>query len=172
MTVELIVFSDYEQIYLLDSESSTELADHWLDSELIDYLALAEDGVGIRTGFNGDVAVGIEVIGGPPDGDLEGFDTVTECSLRADSGLLRLTSPTYGLEDGDLVAVPRGWLRLRVSLTRSPDDETPEWSDEYPEDPAARQHIRVQCWSSEQGGAVLLKGWNPQTGSFHPAPVD
>jgi len=154
------VFSDYRQIHLLDSGSSTELGDQWLDSALLDYLALADDAIGICTGVNGDVIVTIDVTDATPADDKDAFDTVTECSLRADSGALRLTSPTYGEDDGDLVTVPRGWLRLRVSLTRSPDD------------PADRQHVRIQCWPAEPTGAVMVKGWNPETGTFHPEPTN
>ncbi|WP_330231292.1 hypothetical protein OHA40_01620 [Nocardia sp. NBC_00508] len=169
MTTELTVFSDYWQIHLLDSDSSTEVTDHWLDSALLDYLALADDAIGICTGVNDHVTVTIDVTDGPPADDKDAFDTVTECSLRADSGTLRLTSPTYGENDGDLVTVPTGWLRLRVSLTRSIDDEE---YDEDSDDPADRRHIRIQCWPAEPSDAVLVKGWNSDTGSFHPARTD
>ncbi|WP_067839966.1 hypothetical protein [Nocardia lijiangensis] len=161
MVNELTVFSDYWQIHLLDSDSSTFLADQWLDSALLDYLALDDDAIGIRTGVNGDVAVTIDVADVPPPDDKDSFDTVTECSLRADSGALRLASPAYGEDDGDLVTVPRGWLRLRVSLTRSPDSDPADW-----------QHIRIQCWPAEPTDAVLVKGWNHETGSFHPVPTN
>ncbi|MEV6320777.1 hypothetical protein AB0M45_06190 [Nocardia sp. NPDC051787] len=169
MPTELTVFSDYQQIHLLDSASSTEVADQWFDSALPDHLALANDAIGIRTGLNGHVTVTIDVTDAPPADDKDAFGTVTECSLRADSGTLRLTCPTYGEEDGDLVTVPRGWLRLRVSLTRSPDDAD---YDEDSDDSADLQHIRIQCWPAEPSDAVLVKGWNPETGSFHPVPMD
>ncbi|WP_067674325.1 hypothetical protein [Nocardia miyunensis] len=168
MATELTVFSDYQQIHLLDSDSSAELAD-WANSALLNYLALEDDAIGIRTGVNGDVIVTIDVTATPPADDMDAFDTVTECGLRADSGTLRLTSPAYGEDDGDLVTVPRGWLRLRVSLTRSPDDEE---YDEDSDDPADRQHIRIQCWPAAPTGAVLVKGWNPETGAFHPVPTN
>ncbi|MGW4354252.1 hypothetical protein ACWELJ_19410 [Nocardia sp. NPDC004582] len=160
MTTELTVFSDYRQIHLLDSGSSTQLADRWSDSTLLGYLALADDGIGIRTGVDGDVTVSIDVTGVAPADDNDAFDTVTECSLRADSGVLRIACPTFGTGDGDPVWVPKGWLRVRVSLTKSPDD------DEYGEDsddPADWQHVRIQCWPAEPADAVLIKGWNPQT---------
>ncbi|NIH78924.1 hypothetical protein [Amycolatopsis viridis] len=155
MATDLTVFSDYRQIHLLDSGSSTELADQWSDSALFHYLALADDAIGIWTGVNGDVIVTIDVTDVAPADDKDAFDIVTECSLRAASGALRLTSPTYGEDDGDLVTVPRGWLRLRLSLTRTPGD----WP-----------HVRIQCWPAEPTDAVLVKGWNPETGSFHPGP--
>ncbi|MEV4129374.1 hypothetical protein [Nocardia sp. NPDC049707] len=169
MATELTVFSDDRQIHFLDSGSSTELADQWSDSALLGYLALADDAIGICTGVNGDVIVTIDMTGVAPADDKDAFDTVTECSLRADSGALRLTSPTYGEDDGDLVRVPRGWLRLRVSLTRSPDDE--EYGEDS-DDPADWQHVRIQCWPAEPTDAVLVKGWNPETGSFHPVPAN
>ncbi|WP_327110744.1 hypothetical protein OHB12_23545 [Nocardia sp. NBC_01730] len=169
MATELTVFSDYQQIHLLDSGSSTELADQWSDSALLDYLAMADDAIGICTGVNGYVAVTIDVTDAPPADDKDAFGTVTECSLRADSGTLRLTCPTYGEDDGDLVTVPKGWLRLRVSLARSVDNEE---YDEDSDDPAGRQHIRIQCWPAEPADAVVVKGWNPDTGSFHPVPAN
>ncbi|MFE9324206.1 hypothetical protein ACIHDR_11465 [Nocardia sp. NPDC052278] len=168
MVTELTVFSDYRQIHLLDSDSSAELADQWTNSALLDYLALADDAIGICTGGNGDVIVTIDVTDAPPADDKDAFDTVTECSLRANSGALRLTCPTYGEGDGDVVAVPKGWLRLRVCLTRSRDDGE---CDQDSDDPAEWQHIRIQCWLADPANAVLVKGWNPETGSFHPVPT-
>lgn len=116
---ELTVFSDYRQIHLLDSDSSTEVADQWSSSALLDHLALADDAIGIRTGVNGDVTVAIDITDAPPAADEDSFDTVTECSLRADSGALRLTCPSYDEDEGELVSVPRGWLRLQNHETGS-----------------------------------------------------
>ncbi|MEU1521270.1 hypothetical protein ABZ413_03585 [Nocardia rhamnosiphila] len=169
MVTELTVFSDYQQIHLLDSESASALADEWSDSALLDHLALAHDAVGICTGVNGEVTVVIEVSGAAPVDDTDAFDTVTECSLRSGSGTLRLTSPTYGEDDGDLVTVPKGWLRLRMSLTNSPMSQE---FDQESDDPAGRQRVRIQCWPAEPADAVFVKGWNPETGSWHPAPTD
>lgn len=163
VATELTIFSDERQIHLLDSDSSTEVADQWSSSALLDYLALADDAIGIHTGVDGDVTVAVDVTDAPPAADEDSFDTVTECSLRADSGTLRLTCPSYDEDEGDLVEVPRGWLRLRVSLTRSPMDEE---ADDDSDDPADRQHIRIQCWPAERANAVLVKGWNSETSSF------
>jgi len=165
VATELTVFSDYYQIHLLDSESSSELADEWSSSPLPYHLALADDAIGIVTGVNGDVAVTIDTTDGPPAEDKDTSATVSECSLRADSGAVRLSCPTYGDDDGDLVTVPNGWLRLRVSLTREP--HSGEEYGGYTDDPADRQHVRIQCWPAEPSDPVLLKGWNPETSSFH-----
>ncbi|MEV3964524.1 hypothetical protein AB0M34_27180 [Nocardia sp. NPDC050193] len=168
MVAELTVFSDYQQIYLLDSESRSAPAGEWSDSALLDHLASTNDAVGICTGVNGVVTVVIEVSGAAPVDDTDAFDTVTECSLRAGSGTLRLTSPTCGEDDGALVTVPKGWLRLRVSLTTSPMSQ--EYGQES-DDPADRQRVRIQCRPAEPAEAVLVKGWNPETGSWHPVPT-
>ena len=62
VATELTVFSDYSQIHLLASDySSAELADQWANSALLEYLALADDAIGIRAGVNGDVTVTIDV---------------------------------------------------------------------------------------------------------------
>jgi hypothetical protein len=156
VTRELRLFSDYHQIHILDSGSEVVPEDYWgrADTSVRDHLALAEDAVGINTGVNDYVTVSIDKTAGPPAEDKAAFDTVTECSLRAGSGELVVTSPTWGWEDADRVSVPPGWLRLRISLTRSPFDEFDE------DDPDHRQHIRIQCWPAPLTGPVLIKGWD------------
>jgi hypothetical protein len=44
----------YRQI--IDSGSSTSPEDHWSDSALGGYLALADDAISIYTGINGNIA--------------------------------------------------------------------------------------------------------------------
>ncbi|MEV6279272.1 hypothetical protein [Nocardia sp. NPDC051832] len=137
-------------IHLLDSASSTELADRRTDSALSDYLVLAEDAVGIRTGVNGDVSVAIDVLDAAPGDDHEAFDSVIECSLRADSSRLKLTSPAGDTHDGGLITVPTGWLRLRILLFQSPDANA-----------ADLQHVHIQCWPAAHRNPVLVKEQNP-----------
>ncbi|MEV0251905.1 hypothetical protein AB0H76_35320 [Nocardia sp. NPDC050712] len=139
------------RIHLLDSASSTEPADQPSDSALFDYLALTEDAVGIRTGVDGNVSVGIEVLDAAPVDDNTAFDSVTECSLRVDSGRLRLTSLASDAHGGGLVAVPAGWLRLRVLLFQSPDANAT----------TGVQHVQIQCWPAEHGNPVLVREQNP-----------
>jgi hypothetical protein len=157
VATEFTVFSDYHQIHIRDSGSGAELADYWsrFDNPLHSHLALAEDAVGVATGVNGYVTVAVEVTNGPPGDDRDAFEHVTECSVRADSGQLVVTAPTYGEDDGDRVGVPAGWLRLRISLTSSPFED---------EDPSGPQHVRVRCWPAAPADAVLVKGWDPDAG--------
>lgn len=164
MVTELTVFSDYHQIHILDRGSEADLADYWsaFDNPLHSHLALAEDAVGIATGANGYVTVAIEVTAGPPVEDKNAFQHVTECSVRADSGQLVVTSPSYGQDDGDRVSVPGGWLRLRISLTKSPFEG--EEFDEDEDDPATWQRIRIQCWPAASTDAILIKGWDLNAG--------
>ncbi|MEV0251637.1 hypothetical protein AB0H76_33965 [Nocardia sp. NPDC050712] len=138
-------------IYLLDSASSAELADQGADSVLFDYLMLAEGAVGIRTRVNGNVSVAIDVLDAAPGDDNDAFDSVTECSLRVDSSRLKLISPASDAHDGDLVTVPAGWLRLRVSLFQFPDSNAS----------ADLQHVQIQCWPAEHRKPALVKEQNP-----------
>jgi hypothetical protein len=118
--MEFTLFSDYLQIELYDVASTALLADYWAPDDanpLGDLFALAGDAVAVYTGVNDHVVVTVEVLSAPPLPDAEAFAVVAECSLRSPSGRLRLTSPTYGEDDGDRFDVPAGWLRLRVSLT-------------------------------------------------------
>ena len=159
------MFSDYHQIEVLDRASHVVLADYWsrTDHPLHHHLALAEDAVAIGTGVNGYVTVAIDVTDGPPADDTNAFEQVMECSLRADSGQLVVTSPTCGEDDGDRVDVPQGWLRLRISLTTLPDGE---FSEDDVDDPARWQRLRVQCWPAAPTDAILVKGWDPEAGRY------
>jgi hypothetical protein len=155
MATEFKTFSDDRQLLVLDRDSQTELADYWsrFDSPVHNHLALAEDGVSIYTGLNGDVTVAVDVVDRPPVDDRDAFAQVVECSVRIDSGVLVVTCTTYGEGDGDPVEVPAGWLRLRISLTNEPYEEDVE-----------EQHIRIQCWSAEPADPVLIKAWDPDAG--------
>jgi hypothetical protein len=154
------LFSDYHQISVLDGASSTDTSVGWsrFDEPLHSHLSLAEDAIAVMTGVNGNVTVTIEVTAGPPADDSASFQHVTECSLRADSGELVVTAPTYGPDDGDRVPVPAGWLRLRTSLAWSPfDDDEIDGLDD------SARRIRIQCWLAPPTSAVLIKGWDPVT---------
>jgi hypothetical protein len=119
-------------------------------------LTPAGDAVAVATGFNGDVVIVMEVLDGPPVDDRHAFEDVAECSLRSESGVLLLTSPTYGIGDGEPVTVPAGWLRLRVSSPwESFGDGAHEVVDQ--DDPP---RMRLQCWPAPPADPVLIKGWD------------
>jgi hypothetical protein len=146
----LRLFSDYEQIHLLDGASQTDPNDAWMDPDgrLPHHLALAEDAVAVRTGLNGYMTVVVEVSDGPPGDDPAGSADAVECSLRVDSGVLVVTSPTYGEDDGDRIAVPAGWLRLRIRWSRSYEDPPGEDEPELV--------LRIQCWPAGPSAARSL----------------
>jgi hypothetical protein len=166
LATELTVFSDYRQIHVLDGDSKADPADYWsrFDNPLHSHLALAEDAVGIATGVNGYVTVTVEVTDGPPADDANAFEHVMECSLRANAGQLVVTAPTYGEDDGDRISVPGGWVRLRMSLARSPFDEQQLDEGDGLVDPAKWQRVRIQCWPAARTDAILIKGWDPGAG--------
>ena len=142
--MEFTLFSDYTQIELYDVASTALLADYWAPDDanpLGDLFALAGDAVAVYTGVNDHVVVTVEVHGAPPPSDAEAFAVVAECSLRSPSGRLRLTSPTYGDDDGDRFDVPAGWLRLRVSLTH-------ELMADRAETGGGALPLRLQLWAA------------------------
>lgn len=175
MSKDLLLFSDYNQIHILDRNSTVDPPDAWWRAHpASDYLAPEDDAVAIGTGVNGYVTVTVEVTDGPPTVDQDAAEVVAECSLRADSGQLIMTDPVSGREDAPLVSVPRGWLRLRTSLAWWPDpwkeprtevvdadnlDESsipPYLRDE----PTVKvlQRVRIHLWPAAPADPVLIKG--------------
>jgi hypothetical protein len=160
--MEFTLFSDYQQIELYDVACTAVLADQWApsDNPWGDHVALAGDAVAILTGVNFPVVVTVDVADAPPAPDADAFEHVVECSLQSPSGRLRLTSPTYGEDDGDRFDVPAGWLRLRISLIHSPFDEFSPGVDPVP--------LRLQLWPSAPAPPELIKGWDPERGREFP----
>jgi hypothetical protein len=157
---ELTEFSDYEQIYVADLECDIDvLPDRWgaPDNPLSDHLALAENGVSVGTGVNGHLHITVEVLDSPPNGGDGDAAQVVECSVRVASGVLLFSCCTYGPGDGERVAVPPGWLRLRIALTRSPF----EGNMVQPDDPAGQQRMRLRCWPAPPSPPELVKGFDP-----------
>ena len=80
------LFADYFQFYLSDEQLQGDLSDAWTDEAVAQLLALAPGVVGVGTARNLDVPVEIELVDGPPDNDLAGWDRVNECTLDVPSG--------------------------------------------------------------------------------------
>lgn len=154
MTTDLAIFSDYYQLEIVDGDSETIPWDdlYWEDEHMV----IAEDAAAIITGVNSYMRVTVEVGDAVPVDDSHAFDTVFEFSLRVDSGRLTVTSPTWGRgRDVDQVPVPRGWLRIRVSLSVSPFDHN---DDSELDDPESWRRIRIQCRPGDRADPVLIKG--------------
>ena len=151
---ELTIDSDYQQIHLFDSGTTSEPWSGWGDDPMV----LAEDAAGIRTGVNGDVTVVFEVTDGRVTDGEQAEHTVVEFSLLSVSGRLLVTSPTWGSDDAEELEVPPGRLRLRVSLSKQPWlDYDYDEDDDEDEDPADRQRIRIRCWPAEPSASVIVK---------------
>ncbi|AHH17093.1 hypothetical protein NONO_c22970 [Nocardia nova SH22a] len=150
---ELTIDSDYRQIHLFDSGTSSEPWSAWGDDPIV----LAEDAAGIRTGVNGDVTVVFEMTDGPVTDGEQGEHTVVEFSLSSASGRLLVTSPTWGAEDAEELDVPPGRLRLRVSLRMDPWLDHDDEDEDEDDGPADRQRIRIRCWPSAPSAPVIVK---------------
>jgi hypothetical protein len=172
---DLLVFSDYDQIHVTDRGADDVPSGWHLEHAASGYLAPEEDGAAIATGVNGYVTVAVEVIDGPPAVDGDVGEIVTECSFRVPSGQVVVGCPTTPLEDGPVVGVPAGWVRLRARLAWWPDAlEEPRTEvvaagelDESSFPPylvgvaavEVSQRVRVQLWAAEPAGPLLVRGW-------------
>lgn len=177
MSKNVLLFSDYYQIHVFspDAENLESLWDLGGadDPQVGEYLALGGDAVAIQTGVNGYLLVAVEVTDGPPAAGTDA-EIVLECSLRADSGRVVLGSPTLPAEDGPTFDVPAGWLRLRVSMAWSPDDQSPRVDtvaagdldvDSIPlysrGEPSFEvlNRVRLQFWPAAASEPALVRGW-------------
>ncbi|WP_431940583.1 hypothetical protein [Nocardia grenadensis] len=174
MSKDVLLFSDYHQIYVFDQGTAEDPCDLWDldDAPAAGYLALGTDAVAIETGVNGYLVVAVEVTDGPPtvgaDAEVE-----LECSLHAGSGRMVLGSPTLPPEDGPAFDVPAGWLRLRVSMAWEPEgtslrvdtvaagdldeDSIPLYSRDTPSFEVFNR-VRLQFWSAAASEPALVRG--------------
>ena len=155
---ELILFADHHQVHLSDEGSPTDLSDEWADQAMADHLATGPDAVAIRTTVNVDVAVGVELLDGPPAGDSPG-DQVAEVSLRCRSGRLVVMGCTDHEPGARRFPVPAGWLRLRV--TQANLDQAYRAGIDSDNDPVTMERLHLQAWPSAPAPVTIVRRWQP-----------
>ena len=160
MVEQLWLFADYYQIQLFDEGSTTDLGDVWSDVAAADQMAAGGDAMAIGTVVNVTVAVDVEVLDGPPADDWAGFDHAVEGSLNVPSSRMVVMGCTDYEPDAVRLAVPAGWLRVRVTksnldvaLASDPDPDS--------EDRATAEQVRVQVWPAAEHPPAVLKRWTP-----------
>jgi hypothetical protein len=126
---------DHGQLYLTDA------ATHWSEAEI---------GVRMPRSANFFVPLRVEGWGGRPPLDLEGWDQVTEFSLKVSSGKLALASAGI---DEVTVGIAPGAYRARWSGRNL--SEAAEWEGEDPPD-----RYRLQIWpGTTEAPRAEIKRW-------------
>lgn len=114
-TLELTVFADYFQFYLLDETAQEETDGLWTEEALERLLVSDGRTVGIGTVRNMAVPVAISVLPMEPDNDFDAWDMVNDCSLSLPSGTLVVLGGTAYFPDAPRLAVEPGDYRVRIS---------------------------------------------------------
>ncbi|GAA3250116.1 hypothetical protein ACFO1B_39890 [Dactylosporangium siamense] len=156
---ELTLFADYYQIHVFDEGSETDLGDEWTDQASDDHLAVGRDAVAVGTAVNVNIAVSVELLGGPPPDDSVDFDHVAEGSFYCSSGQLVVMGCTDYELDARRFPVATGWLRLRVSQSNL--DRAYQAGIDSDEDPRTMERLRLQAWSAPAAPLVVAKRWRP-----------
>jgi hypothetical protein len=143
------LFADFFQFYLQDEAATGDLSNGW-DAEAVErLLAVAPGTVGVGTVRNMDVPVLVELLDSEPQGDLELWDHVTECSLAVPSGRIVIAGCTDYLPDAARISVAPGSYRVRVSYG-SLDSLSEDGLD-------GDDHYRVQLWPAAAADLKVLK---------------
>lgn len=157
------LFADYFQIYILDEESQSDLADVWTHDAIRGRLAAMPGLLGIWTEVNDFVDVSIELIASRPEPALDSADHVVEGSIEAASGRLVVMGCTDYLPDAPRLTVPAGWLRARVSKSNIDAALSSDTGED--DDPAESERIVIKVWPEERSEVKVLKLWQAATGS-------
>ena len=156
---ELTLLADHRQIQVLDEGSETDLGDEWTDQAMEDHLAVGRDAVAIGTAVNVNVAVSVELLGGPPPDDSIDFDHVAEASFYCSSGHLVVMGCTDYEPEARRFPVAAGWLRLRVS--QSTLDRAYQAGIDSDDDPQTMERLRLQVWSAAEAPVMVPNRWRP-----------
>jgi hypothetical protein len=170
---DLLVESDYGQIYVYDPGLTAEASPNTQDTEDDNQLLRALDDafdtrrfVGYDTGlvdiltpsqYNPSAPVRLEVGSGPPPLALDEWEHATEVPLPVPSGRIVFEASGGGRQIE--TSVPPAVYRARISARgyRSGVGEI-EGAEEY----------LIQLWPEPEGEPALLKSW-PGWDSMHPA---
>lgn len=114
-TLELSVFADYFQFYLLDETAQEEAGILWTEEAVERMLVAQGRTVGIGTARNMAVPVAISVLRVEPENDFDAWDMVNDCSLSLPSGTLVILGGTAYFPDAPRMTLEPGDYRVRVS---------------------------------------------------------
>jgi len=106
------IFADYHQFYLEDAEMFRYVPEDYTNEDLRRRIKTGNNVVIVQPERNMTVPVELEVLGLPPDDELESWQHVAEASLDLPSGKLRIEECTGDVKD-DLQLEPNSY-RVRV----------------------------------------------------------
>lgn len=148
-TIELAVFADYFQFYLLDCATNEDFGALWTEEAVERLLAVAPHAVGIGTARNMQVPVAISVHDREPEADFPEWEQVHDCSLTVVSGRVAILGATDYLPDAPSLALAPGPYRARISYAglETLSEDGLEGDDFY----------RIQLWPAPLAALLTRK---------------
>lgn len=122
-------------------------------------LAVDIDALAVGTLVNVNVTVTLEMLDGAPDVESASYDHVVEASTYVPSGRLVIMGCTDYEPDAHRMAVPSGWIRIRVA--KSNLDAAQHADRNSDADPATTERLRIQAWPAEKSEPIVHKLWHP-----------
>lgn len=147
--MELAVFADYFQFYLLDAATNEDFGALWTEEAVERLLAVSPHAVGVGTVRNMMVPVVISVHGQEPEADFAEWEQVHDCSFTVLSGRVAVLGATDYLPDAPSLALAPGPYRVRVSYAglESLNEDGMEGDDFY----------RIQLWPAPLAAILTRK---------------
>ncbi|WP_083528721.1 hypothetical protein [Hyphomicrobium sp. CS1BSMeth3] len=148
---EGVLFADYHQFYLADTESKVDISEDVTDEAISQRIVCRDDVLVVFTARNIEVPVLVELHETEPALDLPDADHAVEADLRS-AGMIAIAGCTDYLPDAARFSVPAGNLKARVLFTGlgTLSSDGLEGEDRYV----------VHLWPGKAEGVRVLKQWN------------
>jgi hypothetical protein len=153
---EGMIFADYHQFYLEDSDAGERETTPWTDDDVLRRVHLETTAIYFATARAMEVPVQIELHDSPPALNLDEADHVVDASLRT-SGEIVVAGCTDYVPDAARVTVPPGRLRVRLVCTGlgTISEDGLDGADRYV----------LHLWPGEDPAVIVLRQWDETTGT-------
>lgn len=112
--LQLKIFADYFQFYLLDQDAKLDFSDSWNAETVENHLAIIPGGIAVGTERNTFVPVTIEIRESAPSCNFDECDMVNECCIEIPSGKLAVMGCTDTLPQAVRIELEAGTYRARI----------------------------------------------------------